>query len=121
MANDHDALWKAVETLQRDVAMLKAERDGTPRSRARGLLNYARMTFETRDTAHAWLLRPCSHLGGKTPLNAALESREGYISACDVLGCKLPDRMESEKELDILLARKDTCMPKVPDEHNWQP
>jgi len=121
MANDLDALWNAIETLQRDVSTLKAERDGTPRSRARGILNYARMSFETRDTAHAWLLSPCNHLGGKTPLDAALESRESYVSACDVLARKLLDHMESEQELDILLACKHACPPRTPDERYQQP
>ncbi|UEM18663.1 DUF2384 domain-containing protein [Skermanella mucosa] len=65
-----------LEQLREEVSTLCAERDGTPDSRARSVVQYAELTFDTHEQALAWLQKAHPELDGLTPLEAARRSAE---------------------------------------------
>ena len=65
-----------VEQLRVEVSRLCAERDGTPDSRARNVVQYAELTFDTHEQATAWLQKAHPELDDLTPLDAARRSAE---------------------------------------------
>lgn len=107
MSGELAAVWDELERLKLAVAELQAEREGTPRERAKQLLQHAHLEFEERDRAQEWLLRPNAAVGGKSPLEAALESREGYSLAVGIL-LKRRGRVRAlDRECDELLGQLD--------------
>jgi uncharacterized protein (DUF2384 family) len=108
------ALWEAVETLQREISLLKRDRDGSPRSRASNVFQMAKLHFDGK--AEAWLETPLERLGGRAPIDAALESREGQTVVLHLLVemSKIGRGQDFDAEFDDFLRRNGRPVPPRP-------
>ncbi|NUB11254.1 hypothetical protein GAY28_00210 [Azospirillum brasilense] len=103
---DSDEVWNAIREMKAEVAQLRAQADGTPRERAMALMQHARLSFNSDAEADAWLLTSQDDLGGKTPLDAALESADGKSRALRLLASRTGLIAGLERDLDALLTKR---------------